>query len=112
MLPQNTFIKEGNICNDHEVITGHVYKSPALEKIQSEEGERLVCVLCTYSQILGQRGILEGKWIISQLLRSSEADIHLSNTHFWTSLYLISAPLSPFGTDTKQEAEFTAAGAY
>lgn len=40
MLPQNTFIKEGNICNDHEVITGHVFKSLGLEKysLKKEKG--------------------------------------------------------------------------
>lgn len=41
--------------------TANVYKSPALYKHSLEKERRLVCVLCTYSQILGQGRDFGGK---------------------------------------------------
>lgn len=86
MLPQNTFLKKNR--NSYLMImrwlsTANVYESPALKyKRRRREGWFVSFVLT--AKFWARRGILVGKWIISQLLRSSEAAIHLSNMHFWT----------------------------
>lgn len=84
-----------------------------LIKLQSGERWKIGFISFVFrAKFWSRKRILVGKWIISQLLKSSEAAVPLSSIQFWMELYLISASSSPSGFDVKWEAEFTTAKAY